>query len=250
MSADKSWHEDDTFWAETLPVLFPESRVREAQKEIEQILDLADIPSGRAVLDLCCGIGRHSLELVRRGFRVTGVDRTKQYLDLAAAQAGRETLSLELIQEDMRSFRREESYDAVLNLFTSFGYFEDPRDDQRVVDNVYASLRSGGVLVMQLMSKEVLARIFRPRDWYEQDGLLVLEERKVRRNWSWIESRWTLISGKRRVDLDLSHRLYAASELMLLLRDRGFGKVKAYGDLDGSLYDEKATRLVVVACKP
>ena len=162
MSADKSWHEDDTFWVETLPVLFPESRVREAHKEIEQILALADIPSGAVVLDLCCGIGRHSLELARRGFRVTGVDRTKQYLDLAAAGAGRESLSLELIQEDMRAFRREESYDAVLNLFTSFGYFEDPRDDQRVVDNVYASLRSGGVLVMQLMSKEVLARIFRP----------------------------------------------------------------------------------------
>jgi len=250
MSTDKSWHEDDTFWAETLPVLFPESRVREAQKEIEQILALAEIPSGAVVLDLCCGIGRHSLELARRGFRVTGVDRTKQYLDLAAAQAGREALSLELIQEDMRAFRREGSYDAVLNLFTSFGYFEDPRDDLRVVDNVYASLRSGGVVVMQLMSKEVLARIFRPRDWYEQDGLLVLEERKVRQNWSWIESRWTLISGQRRIDLDLSHRLYAASELMLLLRDRGFGKVEAYGDFDGSLYDEKATRLVVVARKP
>jgi SAM-dependent methyltransferase len=250
MSADKPWHEDDAFWLDTLPVLFPESRVREAQKEIEQILALAEIPPGAAVLDLCCGIGRHALELGRLGYRVTGVDRTRQYLDLAAAQAGGESLSLELIREDMRAFRRQGSYDAVLNLFTSFGYFEDPLDDQRVVDNVYASLRSGGVLVMQLMSKEVMARIFRPRDWYEQDGLLVLEERKVRRNWSWIESRWTLISEQRRIDLDLSHRLYAASELMLLLRDRGFEKIDAYGDFEGSSYDEKATRLVVVALKP
>jgi SAM-dependent methyltransferase len=250
MSREKAWHEDDTFWAETLPVLFPESRVREAQEEIEQILALAGIPAGAVVLDLCCGIGRHSLELARRGYRVTGVDRTKQYLDLAAAEAGREALSLELVQDDMRAFRRDESYDAVLNLFTSFGYFEDPLDDLQVADNVYASLRPGGVLVMQLMSKEVLARIFKPRDWYEQDGLLVLEERKVRRNWSWIESRWTLISEQRRIDLDLSHRLYAASELMRLLRDRGFERVDAYGDFDGSLYDENASRLVVFARKP
>jgi SAM-dependent methyltransferase len=250
MSAEKAWHEDDTFWKETLPVLFPHSRVQDAQEEIEQILALTRVPAGAAVLDLCCGIGRHSLELVRRGFRVTGVDRTKEYLDLAAAAAGRESLSLELIQEDMRTFRREESYDAVLNLFTSFGYFEDPRDDQRVVGNIYASLRPGGVLVMQLMSKEVLARIFRPRDWYEQDGLLVLEERKVRQNWSWIESRWILISEGRRIDLDLSHRLYSASELTLLLQGYGFGEVAVHGDFDGSPYDEKANRLVIISRKP
>jgi SAM-dependent methyltransferase len=250
MNGDKSWHEDDRFWKETLPVLFPESRMQEAQKEVEQVLDLINIPAGGTVLDLCCGVGRHSLELVRRGFRVTGVDRTQAYLDLVAAAAKREALDLELVRQDMREFHRDESYDGVINLFTSFGYFEDPRDDQRVVDNVYASLRSGGMLVMQLMSKEVLARIFRPRDWYAQGGLLVLEERKIRQSWSWIESRWTLISDRRRVDLDLSHRLYAASELIFLLRDRGFGEVVAYGDLDGSAYDEKANRLIVVARKP
>jgi SAM-dependent methyltransferase len=249
MSGEIPWHEDDTFWKETLPVLFPESRMGQAKEEVEQLLALAGIPSGAAVLDLCCGVGRHSLELARRGFRVTGVDRTQEYLDLAASAAGREALCLELVREDMRKFRRQASFDAVINLFTSFGYFKDPRDDQAVVDNVYASLRSGGMLVMQLMSKEVLARIFRARDWQEQDGLLVLEERKVRQSWSWVESRWTVISDRRRVNLDLSHRLYSASELTVLLRDRGFGEVVACGGLDGSPYDENANRLVVVACK-
>jgi SAM-dependent methyltransferase len=239
MGGEKPWHEDETFWKETLPILFPESRMREGEKEAEQVLALADIPPGAAVLDLCCGVGRHSLALARRGLRVTGVDRTQIYLDRAAATAKRENLPLELVCEDMRRFRREEGFDGVLNLFTSFGYFEDPEDDQRVADNIYASLRPGGVLVMQLMSKEVLARIFRPRDWYEQDGLLVMEERKVRQSWSWIESRWTLISAGRRVDL----------ELATLLRDRGFTRVVAYGDLDASPYDEKANRLVVVARK-
>jgi SAM-dependent methyltransferase len=187
--------------------------------------------------------------LVRRGFKVTGVDRTQAFLDTAAAVAEREALRLELIREDMRKFRREESFKGVINLFTSFGYFADPRDDQAVVDNIYASLRPGGVLLMQLMSKEVLARIFRPRDWYEQGGLLVLEERKVKQSWSWIESHWTLISEERRVELDLSHRLYSASELSSLLRGRGFREIIAYGDLDGSPYDEKANRLVIVASK-
>jgi SAM-dependent methyltransferase len=249
MGKNTKWHEEETFWRETLPILFPESRLEEAEAEVEQLLALGAIPSGAEVLDLCCGVGRHCLALARRGFRVTGVDRTRAYLDLAAAAAEREGLELELVAEDMRRFRRDDSYDGAINLFTSFGYFEDPREDRRVLDNLYASLRQGGVLVMQLMSKEVLARIFRPRDWYEQGGILVLEERKVCRSWSWIESRWTLISDRRRVDLDLSHRLYAASELIDLLRACGFAEAAAYGDFGGSPYDQTAQRLVVVARK-
>ena len=249
MGGEKPWHEDDAFWRETLPVLFPESRVQEACREVEQLLSLARLPAGAAVLDLCCGIGRHSLELARRGFRVTGVDRTRLYLDRAATTAKQQRLSLELIHDDMRRFRREDSYDCVINLFTSFGYFEDPEEDHAAAQNMYACLRPGGVLVMQLMSKEVLARIFRPRDWYEQDGILVLEERVARRAWSWIESRWILISPQRRVTLDLSHRLYAASELSALLRACGFVGVDLYGDMAGSRYDENAGRLVAVARK-
>jgi SAM-dependent methyltransferase len=249
MKSAKPWHEQDSFWKHTLPVLFPGGRVQEAAREVQQLLALSAVVPRGAVLDLCCGIGRHSLELARRGFRVTGVDRTRAYLDMARSAAKREKLEIEWVCEDMREFRREESYDGVINLFTSFGYFEDMQEDRKTAGNISASLRPGGVLVMQLMSKEVLARIFRPRDWHEQDGLLVLEDRKVRQSWSWIESRWTLISGRRRVHVDLSHRLYSAAELSSLLVDCGFRKVSAYGELDGRPYDEHAERLVVVAEK-
>jgi SAM-dependent methyltransferase len=249
MRKEIPWHEDAFFWKETLPVLFPESRVQEAAQEVEQLLALTGLPPGAAVLDLCCGIGRHAVRLARKGFQVTGVDRTQAYLDMAAAAAGREKVHIELVREDMRNFRRPESFNGVINLFTSFGYFEDPKDDLTVVGNIYSSLRSSGVFVIQLMSKEVLARIFRPRDWYEQDGLLVLEERKVTQNWSWVECCWTLISGRSRIDLDLSHRLYSATELSSLLRDCGFEQVAVFGDLGGAPYDERANRLVLVARK-
>ena len=118
MSKKIPWHEDETFWTETMPILFPENRVQEAAAGIDQLLTLANLPAGAAVLDLCCGIGRHSLELARRGFRVTGVDRTQIYLERAAAAAKQEDLQLELIREDMRKFRRDESYNAVINLST------------------------------------------------------------------------------------------------------------------------------------
>jgi SAM-dependent methyltransferase len=250
MSGTRPWHEDDAFWQATLPVLFPEERLQAATGEVENLLRLAGIPQGGAVLDLPCGVGRHCLELARRGFRVTGVDRTSVYLARAAEAARQAGVQLELVQEDMRRFRREGEFAMVINLFTSFGYFEDPVDDRQVLANFHASLRPGGTLVMEMMGKEILARVFRERDWQRVGDLLVLEERRVVRGWSWVESRWTLI-GKdtraERVELDLSHRLYSAAELASLLESVGFGPVEVFGDLAGSPYDQDAKRLVAVA---
>ena len=256
----RPWYENDALWEDLLPVLFPESRLAAAPQEVSNLLALAGLaPLGAAgspatsseasaaVLDLACGIGRHALELARRGFRVTGVDRTRLYLERAVRRAREEGLVVELLREDMRRFCRPGAFDLALNLFTSFGYFLEPADDRRVVENVYASLRPGGVFVLDLMGKEVLARIFRERDWHREEGFVVMEERVVRNAWSWIESRWTILRPGRKTEIQLSHRLYSAAELEGLLRSAGFGSVEVYGDLEGSPYDHNARRLVSVA---
>ena len=99
------------------------------------------------------------------------------------------------------------------------------------------------------MGKEILARIFRERDWREEGGVMWLEERKVSKDWSWIDNRWILLRGDKRQEFRVSHRLYSAAELAALLRECGFGKVEIHGDLAGSPYDHTAERLVVVAQK-
>jgi len=180
---------------------------------------------------------------------VTGVDRTRLYLDRASKQAEAEGLKIEFVQSDMRSFCRPDAFDAVVNLFTSFGYFEDPEDDRQVATNMYQSLKSGGVFLIDMMGKEVLARIFRERDWYEEDSVLILQERKISKNWSWMENRWIMLKDNNRAELRLSHRVYSAVELASLLTECGFTHVDAYGDLDGSAYDHLARRLVIVAHK-
>src|SRR5205807_5729649 len=128
------WHEDDAFWEAVGPFLFPDSRWREAaRRDVDQIIALAQIEPGSHVLDLCCGPGRHSLELARRGFNVTGVDRTVSYLEQAGHQAASEGLSIESIPDDMLTFRRPEAFDAAINLFTSFSFFENDADEQAVL---------------------------------------------------------------------------------------------------------------------
>jgi SAM-dependent methyltransferase len=244
----KVWHEQDSFW-ETMPIL-GQAQWELAPGQVDAIIALLEIKPGASILDLCCGVGRHSLELARRGFQVTGVDRTAAYLQVARDKAAADKLDLELLQADMRQFVRPAAFDAAINLFTSFGYFEDPDEDRQVIDNLYKSLRPGGKLVLELMGKEVLARIFLPRDWRElPDGSLMLEERRVNRSWTWMDARWILIREGQRIEYNISHRIYDGAGLTALLRDAGFESVSVYGDFGGNPYDTGALRLVAVAQK-
>ena len=243
------WHEDDAFWEAWAPTMFTAQRLADAVTEVGLIIPLLDIGPGARILDLCCGVGRHSLELARRGFEVTGVDRTRGYLEQASEQARTEGLEIEFVEEDMRVFCRPDAFDATINMFTSFSFFEDPEDDRRVVTNVCRSLKEGGVFLMEMHGKETLARIFAERDWQERDGTFILVQHKVTRNWSWMENRHIILSGDRRTEFVVTHRLYAATELASLLSGCGFAQVDVYGDLSGSPYDHTARRLVTVARK-
>ena len=247
-----TWYDQDDFWETFRPTLFSEQRWDAAPTEVDHLLALSDLEPGAPVLDLCCGPGRHSLELARRGFRVTGVDRTVSYLEAARQQANEEGLEVEFVQEDMRRFVRPGAFDAAINLFTSFGYFEDPAQDLQVAEHLYTSLKPGGKLVMEMMGKEALARIFQERDWFwldEEEGVIMLEERKLSQGWGWIESTWTLLRGSERQTYTVSHRLYAGTELAALLRQAGFSSVELFGGLEGVPYDQHARRLAVVAKK-
>ena len=250
MTNDKPWHEQDEFWRDTQSLMFSEDRLSKTPEEIDRVVSLLELRPDMLVLDMCCGIGRHSLELARRGYRVTGVDRTRSYLDTARQAAEAEGLEIEFLLSDIREFSQSESFDVTINMFTSFGYFEDPAEDKKAARNLCESLKPGGQLLIQMMGKEVLARIFQERDWHEmEDGTLVLEERKVTRDWSWMENRWIMIKGNERTEQHFNHRPYSATELTTLLLDCGFSTAKAYGGINGSPYDHQAKRLVVVARK-
>ena len=246
---EKPWYEQDDFWTTFESVLFTQQRITGAAEEVEQVLTLLDLQAGAKVCDLCCGVGRHSLELARRGFEVTGVDRTARYLARARARVKDEGLNIEFVEADARSFSRPEAFDVVLNLFTSFGYFENDDDNRKMLENIYASLKPTGRLVVEIMGKEALARVFRERDWHELDDAILLEERKLSEDWRRIENRWILLKDGRQHERRFSLRLYSAVELKDLLKQCGFRQVDIYGSLGGQPYDQNAKRLVVVARK-
>jgi SAM-dependent methyltransferase len=249
MPKQKPWHEDDGFWELWGPVMFNERRIANASEEVDNLISLLKIKSGAQILDLCCGVGRHSIELARRGFKVTGVDRTTTYLDSASKLAKKARLDIEFVNEDMRKFVRPRAFDSIICLFTSFGYFDNPDDDKRVVQNMYKSLKKGGQFLIDVNGKERLAAIFQERDWHREGDAIILEERKLSQDWSRMEAHWILIKDGKITENTLTHRIYSAAELKSLLKECGFSEVKVYGDFTGVPYDQNARRLITVALK-
>ena len=245
----KIWYENDDFWETMAPKIFSKDHWERATKEVDKIISLLEINPKAYLLDLCCGPGRHSLEFARRGFKVLGVDRTLKYLEKARNQAKTEGLNVEFLQEDMRNFCNPNTFDIVLNLFTSFGYFENQEDDEKVLNNICLSLKSGGKLLLDLVGKETLAPVFTERDWVEENGILFLAERKPIEDWCKIKNRWIMIKDDIRKEFTFTHRIFSGSEISTLLYESGFKSVELIGDLNRNPYDHTAKRLIAIAIK-
>jgi SAM-dependent methyltransferase len=244
-----TWYQDDRFWETWARYLFSAALVKNTSYEVDRAIELLQLQPGEHVLDACCGMGRHLLELCRRGYRVTGVDRTSSYLAAARAQAEVEGLSVELIQQDVRKLDLPAIFDGALNMYTSFGYFDDYNDDLRFASNIRKSLRPGRRLLIETEGKEIMARTYREREWFwHDDGSIGLLQRTIRDGWDQMDMRWILLrNGRVEWDGTISSRIYSAAELRALLRAAGFAEVKIFGSLAATAYDQAAIELVAVA---
>jgi SAM-dependent methyltransferase len=126
-----------------------------SDSEVGLIVRLLDLPDGAEILDAPCGHGRISARLAARGFRVTGLDRSAEFIELARSRATEAGLSVEYLEGDLRELPFEGRFDGVVNWFTSFGYFDDDTN-RRVLAAFRRALRPGGVLLLEQASREFL----------------------------------------------------------------------------------------------
>lgn len=243
------WFEDQSFWDELKPFIFGQKIMEDAPREIEAIIELLDLVPKTKILDVCCGNGRHSLSLARNGFQVTGVDRTVKYIHEARRRAAEESLDIAFIESDAREFSRENSFDAALLMYTVLGYFPEDSENLQVLKNVYNSLRKEGAILVELLGREILQRIFQQRDWTEIEHAFLLEERTINTDWSWMDNRQILIKEGDIQEFEFSHWVYSALDLTIMLEKIGFSHIEIYGSLTGEPYDENANRLVAVGWK-
>jgi SAM-dependent methyltransferase len=242
-----TWFENESFWREGFRFMFSDDAFRTASDQVEQIIALTGVSAGR-VLDLGCGPGRHAVPLAIRGLNVTAVDASPFLLGKAKEHANRSNVEVDFVQADMRAFRRPERFDLAVSMFSSFGYFADRADDRQVAANLHDSLSSGGLALIDVMSKELTGR-FKDTWWTEAENVTKVERHEIVENWTRIKSEWLLIRDGSVQHFEYCVRIYSGQELSDLLRDVGFGDVVLHGDLDGRPYGPSARRLVAVARK-
>lgn len=244
LSMSRELTEED-FWLAFKDILFSDETMDSAEEEVEDIIELGGLESGQKILDMPCGIGRHSAILEDKGFDVVGVEKTEDY----AQDAEENTNESEIINEDMKNFKREEEFNAVINWWNSFGYFENTEDDLKMLQNIHASLQENGVLLMDIFGKEISAMNEFGTHWSRESDALFLQDHEIKDDWSKIENTWIKVEDGEKVEFTWQQTLYSAQEMRQLLEKAGFTKIEFFGNVEGEPYDHEADRMVVKATK-
>jgi len=246
---DPTWYEtlfDRDEWLDGVARRIPQALTL---RQVDFVLEKLGLSRDAAVLDFPCGHGRHSLELARRGCQVTGVDISKRALEIARGAAAEDGLDITFVHTDMREVSFDREFDAVLNLFSSFGYLETVDDDQRVLNVAARALKPGGAFLIDVFNLHWLAG--HSQEWHSPgrgDGAPILErrsfdpaERRSRATWTFLQP-----DGGRR-DLVLELRVYGPRELTAMLEEAGLIVETTWGGFDGAVLSREASRMVVLA---
>jgi ubiquinone/menaquinone biosynthesis C-methylase UbiE len=242
LSVDPHWFEsffDTDEWVQIALTRDPERTEREVAFVASQL------EPGARVLDLACGTGRIAVPLAARGFDVHGLDISERVLEVAR----RDAPGLDFRQGDMRELPWEDgSFDAVLNLWTAFGYFESQAEDERVLAEIARVLRPGGTLVLDTANQVALVRGFQREAWDDmEDGTLWLERRTYDLTTGRSQAFWSFVKDGRRRELAFDHRLYTLAEYGELLRRAGFTEIRFFGGGEEQEVTNDTFRVQIVA---
>jgi SAM-dependent methyltransferase len=218
--------------------------------EVDQVEALLHLHPPRRILDLPCGQGRHAIELARRGYEVTGVDLSSYMLDVARERAQAAGVMVRWLAGDMRAALPGETFDLVLNLFTSFGYFADEADDHRVVRAAASMLEPGGRFLLEVINGEQVMGNFQEREWFTIGQTAVMERRSLDMPARRMVVERT-VSSTNGEDISVhAVRLYRGDELEAMLRRAGFSAVNLYGAWDGARLTADSLRVLAVGSMP
>ncbi|MBO2532940.1 MAG: class I SAM-dependent methyltransferase [Thermoactinomycetaceae bacterium] len=239
------WFEES--FGEDYLLVYRHRTMADAEDEVDAIVEWLDLSPKDHILDLCCGTGRHSIALARRGYRVTGLDLSETLLSHAVALS--KGLPVRFVHGDMRSLPfSKEMFDVVLNLFTSFGYFVEDRDNERVLAEIRRVLKPGGRFLIDFLNRPAVLRSLVPVSEREEDGVKIREER-------WIEGdvvcKRIFVSdarGERRYEERV--KMYSRDQMEEMMRRAGLSVQQVWGDFEGNPHTERSRRMIIAGRRP
>lgn len=205
------------------------------EREIDLFSGAAGLTRNDRVLDVCCGQGRHTLELVRRGFTAEGLDRSHYLIQKARAAAKKEGLDVRFREGDARRLPyRPDTFDVVMILGNSFGYFESGEDDRLVLAEVARVLKPGGRVLVDISDGGYLRDNFQKRSWEWIDKKhFVCRERSLSADGERLISREVITHVEKGVIADqfYAERLYSGEKIEEILFSSGFSDIRRHGEI-------------------
>jgi SAM-dependent methyltransferase len=229
--------------------MFTEER---AEKEGAFVAAALELKAGASVLDLCCGQGRHSVQLAKLGMRVTGLDLNAGYLELAKQAAAASKVAIETVAGDMREIPFENKFDAIVNMYSSFGYLETEAEDLKVLESAAKSLKASGRLLLDMLNREWAMDNYIQNDWHTgADGTLYVERRDLDLAASRMHVHFIVVDappkGGRRQSIGHNIRLYTLTEMTRLLERVGMRVTAVFGGFEREAYGIGTRRMIIVA---
>jgi len=242
------WYEE--WFGKDYMLVYPHRNEAEAKQQVQFLRQHIPLPEGSKILDLCCGCGRHSVELKEHGYDVIGLDLSEELLELACSHAAECNLEMDFIRCDMREIPYENQFDLVVNFFTSFGYFEDDADNQKVLSAIAKSLKPGGKFLIDYMNPDYVAKNLVKKDEKQvSDGLNVIQERWIDPSLRRVNKKLTLIKDGEESIYAESVRMYSHEEMKNMLLKFGLELTETYGDFIGSEYTKESARMILIGEK-
>jgi SAM-dependent methyltransferase len=230
--------------------LYGRQDIELAKTQIQQVIDLLDLKPPARILDVPCGYGRHSIELAKRGYQVTGVDDSEVQLTRAEQLASEADVAADLRQVDARELMFEGEFDAAINMFLSFGYFETDEEHLAMLKGIARSLKEGGRFLMDYWNREFEIQTFDQWQVERTEDMFEVEEwdfdhLRGRLNWT----NHAFLPDGRHESWYQSIRAYTVVEMKELFERAGLELDTVYGNLEGEPYKIDSEAAIFVATK-
>ncbi len=207
-------------------------RAEQSKIEVDEVIRQAKTAKNSQILDLACGIGRHSITFAKKGFDVIGLDFSKHYLGTARQSAAKAKVKVNFVRGDMKNLRPHfdaESFDLVVSLYNSFGYFKSRKDDLRMLKEVYQVLRPGGKFVINTLNgRGVKTALEKPVSVGREPikNVFMIDAARFDQKNRQTQSQWTIVDARKSKTkihrMSFQQNVYTHQELKNSLREAGF----------------------------
>ena len=237
MSWFKNWFDSKYYH-----ILYSDRNENEAIFLIDNLLKKFQPSKKSVILDLACGAGRHATYLNKQGFTVDGVDLSKKSLDKAKRTQSK---TLHFFHQDIRDFKQKNKYDIILNLFTSFGYFENEKDNEKVMQNIVFSLKKKGLFIIDFFNANKIISELKTYEIKKIDNITFEINKRYDKNFVYKEIHIT--DKKNKHIFTEKVRLINREQFISYAQDANMTLLKTFGDYQlGEYTSNKSDRLLLV----